>query len=272
MKILRLLPSFMATMMLIVGACFMVNGQDTTARKSVGGNMQGDDAFISKSIRDNQMEIEMSQMAIDKSDNQKIKALAQQMVNDHSKMLADLKKVQGTAGQGDHDMSTMSDSAAMSKPGDTGTASNQLDMAGRKTSKDADTATNDTTARDTAMAAMTGQPNERDAVGDHHAALMNATGKEFNDLWVSQMLDAHNAKLDELQNASASLSNAELKGIVQQAIPKVKMHRDRLQELSKTSGGKTKSKSKSAGADSKKGTSTEKQSEGTGTGAGTNPR
>jgi hypothetical protein len=38
------------------------------------------------------------------------------------------------------------------------------------------------------------------------------------------MLHAHNAKMSELKNASQKISNAELKSLVQQAIPTVKSH------------------------------------------------
>jgi predicted outer membrane protein len=252
MKILRLLPSMTATMMLIVGACFVVNGQADTMKRHAGAKMQGDAGFISRSIRDNRMEVRMAQMAIDKSDNQKIKSLAQQMVKDHTKMLEDLQKLQGARGDRsmDRDMNDNMDrnnaiaDSGLSEPGDTGTASNQLDIAGRKTSKD-----EDTSGRDTAMAGMTGQPNSdtatmrHDGMGRDHMrgdreALMNATGKEFDDMWVSLMLEMHNRKLDELKSASSALTDPKLKALVKQAIPKVQSHRDQLSSLSKNTGTK----------------------------------
>jgi predicted outer membrane protein len=232
MKITRVMPSAMATIMLVVGACLNVIGQADTTGKN---KFESDAAFVSKNIADNQMEIEMSRLALEKSDNQKVKSLAQQMLKDHTKMLEDLRKLEGNVG--DHNMMTTdsagmgtdslsqmtTDSAAMSRPGDTGTASNQLDIAGRKTSKDADTAAN-------------GMSNNMD-MGAHEkqGALMNASGKEFNDMWVSHMLDAHSAKLDELKVASGNIANPELKTVVEQAIPKVKMHKDRLEQMNKNS-------------------------------------
>ena len=226
------MPSAMATIMLVVGACLNVIGQADTIGKN---KFESDAAFVSKNIADNQMEIEMSRLALEKSDNQKIKNLAQQMLKDHTKMLEDLRKLEGNVG--DHNLRTTdsagmrtdspsqmtTDSAAMSRPGDIGTASNQLDIAGRKTSKDADTASN-------------GMSNNMD-MGAHEkqGALMNASGKEFNDMWVSHMLDAHSAKLDELKVASGNIANPELKTVVEQAIPKVKMHKDRLEQINKNS-------------------------------------
>lgn len=239
----------MATMTLVVGACFMVNGQDTTANgNNMGRNMQGDAAFVQKNIRDNQHEVDMSQMALDKSGNQKIKSLAQQMVKDHSRMLQDLQKVQGIVNEGG-DSAINNDN--MSRPGDTGTASNQTDMAGRKTSRTNDTSNmssntnpgmnnsssgDSSTMQDSSMLGSNSDMQGHDSQnGMHDNMMMNASGKEFDEMWVSQMLDAHNAKLDELKRASSRITNPELKTLIQQAIPKVKMHRDRLEQLSKSS-------------------------------------
>src|ERR1044071_7808769 len=102
MKIRRLLPCLMASVTLMVGTYLDVNGQaDTTMRR---GHMRDratfkdDGFFVAKNIRDNQKEIEMSKMALDKSDNPQVKALAQQMVDDHTKMLEELQQLQGTVG------------------------------------------------------------------------------------------------------------------------------------------------------------------------------
>lgn len=250
----------MAGMTLIVGACLDVNGQsDTTMKKghmNDHASFKDDGYFVAKNIRDNQKEIEMSKMALDKSQNAQIKALAQQMVDDHTQMLEDLQKLQGAAGsdsnamnqQNNNDMHDMRDSGAISKPGDTGTASNQLDMAGNKTSQSEDTSSSMDSSdkwnnnRDTSMTHVGGM-RHHDQMNDH-TGLMNATGKEFDDMWISHMLRAHNAKLEELRNASQKISNAELKGLVQQAIPTVQSHRQKLQQLN---GGTNKKRSRTSG-------------------------
>jgi hypothetical protein len=64
--------------------------------------------------------------------------------------------------------------------------------------------------------------------------LQNASGEEFNRLWVSQMLTMHEAKLTELETASRTIRDAELTSIVSKALPKVRAHRDM---LSKMNGG-----------------------------------
>jgi len=71
--------------------------------------------------------------------------------------------------------------------------------------------------------------------------LQNASGSEFNTLFVSQMLTMHEAKLSELQTAATTLTDPELKTLVTKAIPKIRMHRDTLAKMSKggTSGAAT---------------------------------
>ncbi|HUQ64726.1 MAG TPA: DUF4142 domain-containing protein [Flavitalea sp.] len=320
MKIRRLLPSFMATMTLIVGACSILNGQaDTTMRK---GHMQGDAAFVAKNITDNEKEIRMSQMALDKSDNSRIKTLAQRMVEDHTKMLEDLRNIQGTVRESSNDMNNMGDSGnnmgnrhnegnmndsswknnrnqgnmndtgwknnrnqgnmndtgwnnnrnhgnmndtgmnnnrnrgsmsdtgwnknrnnngnnmqndgSMSKPGDTATATNQVDRGGMKTSSSDSSADGN----------MNDAGNMQSSDNDDNMPMMNETGKAFDNMWVANMLKAHSKKLTELQSASKQVTNPDLKRIIQQAIPKVRMHKEKLQALNKP-GSYTKSKSKS---------------------------
>jgi len=70
-------------------------------------------------------------------------------------------------------------------------------------------------------------------------ALQNATGTEFNTQFVSQMLAMHEAKLSELQTASTTLTDPELKLLVTKAIPKIRMHRDMLAKMNKGGTGNT---------------------------------
>jgi uncharacterized protein (DUF305 family) len=68
-------------------------------------------------------------------------------------------------------------------------------------------------------------------------ALQNATGAQFNSMFVSQMLAMHEAKLTELQAAATTLTDPELKLAVTKAIPKIRMHRDMLSRIN--NGGST---------------------------------
>jgi len=59
-------------------------------------------------------------------------------------------------------------------------------------------------------------------------ALQNASGREFNGLFVSQMLQMHQTKVAELQSASSRITDPILKAAVTKALPIIRMHRDML--------------------------------------------
>jgi putative membrane protein len=64
-------------------------------------------------------------------------------------------------------------------------------------------------------------------------ALGNASGREFDKLWTSQMLTMHESKLVELQSFVNTTQDADLKALATKAMPKIKMHRDMLATISK---------------------------------------
>jgi predicted outer membrane protein len=225
------------------------SGENNRQQTSASSKPMNDAQFIAKSIRDNRMEIEMAQMALDKSQNENVKMLAEMLVKDHSKMLRDLTALdKAGADEGNFDARTGSDSSALlgadtstgttgddtatagsdnsavgadgrSPAGDTGTASNQLDIAGTKTTKDLDSASNDSAGVNA------------NAGNDTHHMLANASGSEFDQLWIDQMLTKHKIKLGELQSAKNAVQDAKLKQIINTAIPSVRSHRDMLSEL-----------------------------------------
>jgi hypothetical protein len=144
-------------------------------------------------------------------------------------------------------------------------------MTGNKTSRSTDTSAsmgnmsdNNNGNMDTSMHNAAGMHDNGDM--NDQAGLMNATGKEFDNMWVSHMLHAHTAKLNELRNASQSITNSQLKSLVQQAIPKVKMHKDKLQQINggKSGAGKSGNKSgKKSGSASGSNTNSSSSSSGT---------
>jgi len=73
------------------------------------------------------------------------------------------------------------------------------------------------------------------------SALQNATGVAFDRLWVTQMLSMHEAKLAELTTAARSITDPELKSLVNSAIPKIRAHRDLLSKLNSGSSSKSNS-------------------------------
>jgi putative membrane protein len=63
-------------------------------------------------------------------------------------------------------------------------------------------------------------------------ALGNASGKEFDKMWTSQMLTMHETKLAELQNFINTTTDPDLKALATKAMPKIQKHRDVLATIS----------------------------------------
>ncbi len=61
-------------------------------------------------------------------------------------------------------------------------------------------------------------------------------GKEFDQAWANQMLTQHDAKISELQNVLTQTEDADIKALINKALPKVKMHRDLLSKITSNTG------------------------------------
>jgi predicted outer membrane protein len=61
--------------------------------------------------------------------------------------------------------------------------------------------------------------------------LSQATGKEFDQTWATQMLNMHEAKINELQNVLAQTHDSDIKSLAAKALPKIKMHREMLAKI-----------------------------------------
>lgn len=229
MKQMHLRSSLFLAAVLLLGSAYKVNAQnDTTASESRAADAPMSAAsFISKNVRDNKMEVEMAQMALEKSQNANVKSVAEVLVRDHSDLLQQLTSLNGGANpemensgtENNDNYNNQADTAGTTRsmPGDTGTASNQLDIAGTKTTKDLDTA-----GGNHAMGTDT---------SDMHSMLANVSGEEFDSLWINQMLTKHKLKLGELHNARNNISDPQIKTLVRNAIPIIRGHRDMLTSL-----------------------------------------
>jgi len=259
MKMKKVMPFVMAAV-LSTGVSVAVNAQENPAVNQSSAAGVSDQEFISKAIADNKKEIKLAEMALNKSDDDQIKEIAREIIDDHKEIVADLSKLDNgmsrANAQDGQDMTNTDANAeantsaesevntadesqnamGQSQPGDTGTASNQLDMAGTKTSADmdqgADSASMDESManKEDAMANQTGSTNPSQ-VQDTESQLASATGESFDSLWVSQMLIKHKIKLGKLHAVRKSTEDEKLKEIVQDAIVKTRMHRDKLSEV-----------------------------------------
>ena len=78
---------------------------------------------------------------------------------------------------------------------------------------------------DTMAPAMTSMRNALDSA---------ASGASFDSAYVDMQVRDHQAALDKLNQAASAEQNAELRNVIQQAIPQVQKHLDRARELQKS--------------------------------------
>jgi putative membrane protein len=61
--------------------------------------------------------------------------------------------------------------------------------------------------------------------------LDQVSGVEFEKQWLGEMIATHQSKITELENASAHITDAEVKAIVSKALEKMRMHKDMLTRI-----------------------------------------
>jgi predicted outer membrane protein len=167
-------------------------------------NKQNDTTFVRKNIKDNMMEIQLSELAVRKSGNDSIKSLAGQMAIEHQQMLSALQGLSIAPGAPMEDSSRMDSSSA---------------------------GATDSVAHDSAaMNPAHGQKHGK-GMRDKMQALENAEGPAFDRQWLANMLGMHQKKLKELEGALKIVKDEELKKVITDAIPKVRAHTEALKSL-----------------------------------------
>ena len=232
-------------------------GTTTTANAPSGTEA----AMIAKNIRDNKMEIQLAQMALDKSSDAQVRNVARQMVTDHTQILNDLRQLAmsknitdtsvadmgmgmntGTSGNG---MATGNASAGntgtASTSGTVGTINGSSTDSSATMGNDADSATTSGSGSSSVTENTTNSnetyTNKSMQGGADISGLANASGAEFNRMWVSQLTDMHQAKVDELQSALNTVQDPQLKAAINKALPKIKMHLSMLKKADTGNNG-----------------------------------
>jgi predicted outer membrane protein len=157
--------------------------QRDTSYNFFGEPGYSDAAFVAKNIEDNKREIDLAKMAIEKSTDENVKSIAQLVIDDNSKILKVLEKINGEPATSD---------------------SEQIESIN--------------------------EPN--DEVQPAPALTLNdATGEQFDSIWIKQMLEGQKIKLGELHQARKTTADPEIKSLVKEAIPLIRKHRDRLESI-----------------------------------------
>jgi predicted outer membrane protein len=199
MKLKKLLSNLLAVVIMFTVSATAVNAQIESYNNNQKDSSQknqrdtsynffgepgySDAAFVAKNIEDNKREIDLAKMAIEKSTDENVKSIAQLVIDDNSKILKVLEKINGEPATSD---------------------SEQIESIN--------------------------EPN--DEVQPAPALTLNdATGEQFDSIWIKQMLDGQKIKLGELHQARKTTADPEIKSLVKEAIPLIRKHRDRLESI-----------------------------------------
>jgi putative membrane protein len=72
-------------------------------------------------------------------------------------------------------------------------------------------------------------PTDNNAAASHMQAMQGATGNEFDKMWLTHMVEMHEMKVAELQNAMNQATDPDIKAAATKAHPMVKKHTETLQ-------------------------------------------
>jgi predicted outer membrane protein len=227
------------------------------AQAAAGGPNMGVDHFLAGCLLgQNKAEVELSQIALQRSENAEVKQFAQKMITDHQKMIDQLQPLAMTQGGANRGASSIlggnsesqgrsettegrtSDTTAL--PGSSG-ASQTLPPSGTSAAIPPATTTTEITASATATAAGGGalhqlmqidrQINER-CLQMAKEELQQKSGAEFDKCYVGNAIGMHGHALAALE-VIGKQTQGTLAQVAQQAQPTVQQHFDSAKKLMK---------------------------------------
>jgi predicted outer membrane protein len=231
-----------------------------TAHALAGGHNQMVDHFLASCLLDqNQAEVQLSEIALKKSENAQVKQFAQKMITDHQKMIEQLQPLAamqsganratstllgGTSeaqGRSESTVGRTTDTSAL--PGSSG-AGQTIPPAGATAATPGTSAASDVATNATANAAMaaSGSPLHQVAqiekqINDRclqmaRDELQEKSGAEFDKCYIGSALAMHSHALAALE-VIGKQSQGRLAQVAQQAQPTVQQHLDHAKQLMK---------------------------------------
>jgi putative membrane protein len=147
---------------------------------------QTDNTFASQALKSGKDEVALSQLAVQKSQNPKVKQLAEMLVTDHTAVNAKLANI-AAKGQPDR------------RPTSPGTGPNRTDSP---------------------PSAAPGAAPESPEV----AKLRSLTGANFDQAWLMAIIDGHKKSIALYEREAANSANPDSKALAAETLPKIKHH------------------------------------------------
>ena len=184
-------------------------------------------------LKDNQAEVELGKLAEQRSQNQQVKQFAQEIVQDHQRLVEQLEKIAGARGRNGSASSPARESA-------TSTANERNENTTTETADNTrTTSANETSTQQAGMrggalhelASIDRQIDER-CNQMLREALQQKSGHEFDQCYVGSQVIAHMHMLAALDVISQD-TNGQLKQIAEDAKPTVQKHLEKAKDLAK---------------------------------------
>lgn len=233
--------------------------------------------FTNCLLADNKAEVEISELAQQKSENSDVKQFAEQMIKDHNKMIQQLQQVSGSAGKqtGDATSTLQGSDGGRVKTGALGTRStdatrnsseqNRPSLPGSSGANNTTGQLGQTRAAGESAAALNGNPPGAQQGGSTaiqqiasidqqikerctQAAkeeLQQKSGAEFDKAYIGSAINAHVHAMAAL-DVIGKQSQGQLAQVAQEAQPTVQQHLDHAKELMKKLDGSGNSGERSA--------------------------
>ena len=186
-----------------------------------------DQQFVYKAALGGQKEIALSQLALEKSNNDEVKKFAQQMITDHSqvdKQLVQIAQTKGLSVPPTNAFQLALNSAMPSGVG--GTAESPRGSEQRRADS--------STEKDKPFG-MAQIPQSELAAAKK---LQDQSGAEFDKAYVTEMCKDHEQTISKFEQASRSATDPELKRFASDTLTKLREHNHMAEQLAQTVGAK----------------------------------
>ena len=201
-----------------------------------------DQQFVYKAALGGQKEITLSQLALEKSQNDEVKNFAKKMIADHSQVgqqLAQIAQTKGLSVPPTNAFELAANAATPPNVGGTADTSRSSTGQGRTTEspRGSEQRRADSQTEKEKPFGMTQIPqSDLNAVKN----LQDKTGSEFDTAYVSEMVKDHQQAIAKFEQASRSATDPELKQFASTTLSKLREHSHMAEQLAQTTGSQSK--------------------------------
>jgi len=224
------------------------NPNTSTTGAHSGNYQQSSESFVHSAWSSGEKEIRVSQLALRKAQQPEVRALAQTIVNDHTRANEELKQIAMRKGI---DIASLTNTGRYNAnaqstrhAGGTTAERGQQSTAQRENSNvasDNTSRTDSTTSRsDSSISRTDGSNTQTNRVGGDHSAdslrqLETVSDGDFDRQYISAMARGHHKAIAEFESA-AKMGDSDIKEFASKTLPTLRRHQEEVQRIAQTKG------------------------------------